>query len=67
MKINVIDDIKIKEIENGMRTAYIDSSNNSNIAYSPEFICNYYKQGKKVLSSIEEELRNCDEFSMYAM
>lgn len=64
MKINVIDDIKIKEIENGMRTAYIDSSNNSNIAYSPEFIWNDYKQGKKVLSSIEEELRNCDEFSI---
>ncbi|BCN29881.1 DUF3427 domain-containing protein [Anaeromicropila herbilytica] len=53
---------KIKEINNGLQTAYVDSSWNSNLAYRPEFISNDYKQGKKVLSSIEEELRNCDEF-----
>lgn len=55
---------KIKEIYNGLQTAYIDSSWNSNLAYRPEFISNNYKKGKKVLSSIEEELNNCDEFSI---
>ena len=53
---------KIKEINNGLQTAYVDSNWNSNLAYRPEFISNDYKQGKKVLSSIEEELGNCEEF-----
>jgi HKD family nuclease len=56
-----IDD-KINEINRGLKTAYIDSSYNSNLAYRPEFVSNNYKQGKKVLSSIEDELNNCDEF-----
>lgn len=54
----------INEIISGMTTAYIDSSYNSNLAYRPEFIFNDYKQGKKVLSSIEDELNCCDEFSI---
>lgn len=51
-----------KEICNGARTGFIDSSYQSNLAYRPEFVSNDYKQGKKVLSSIEDELANCNEF-----
>lgn len=52
----------INELKNGFQTAYIDSNFNSNLAYRPEFISNDYKQGKKVLSTIEQELLDCDEF-----
>ena len=53
---------KLEELKSGIKTAYIDSSYNSNLAYRPEFISNDYKQGKKVLVSIEEELKRCEEF-----
>ncbi len=36
----------------------------SNLAYKPQFISNNYKEGRKVLSSIEEELMACEEFSI---
>lgn len=45
-------------------TAFIDSARFSNLAYKPQFISNNYKEGRKVLSSIENELSNCDEFSI---
>lgn len=54
----------ISEIEHGLRTAYINSDFHSNLAYRPEIILNDYRQGKKVLSSLEEELRHCDEFAI---
>ena len=53
---------KLEELKSGIKTAYINSSYNSNLAYRPEFISNDYKQGKKVLVSIEEELKRCEEF-----
>ena len=52
----------IKQIQEGVHTAFIDGNMNSNLAYRPQFISNNYKTGQKVLSSIEEELKNCDEF-----
>ena len=52
----------LDEITQGIQTGYIDSSINSNLAFRPELIFNDYKKGKKVLSSIEEELRRCSEF-----
>lgn len=55
-------DIKSEELVMGLTTAFIDGSNNSNLAYRPEFIYNDYKQGKKVLVSLEQELKRCDEF-----
>lgn len=55
---------KTQDIISGLETAYIDSNINSNLAYRPEFISNDYKKGKKVLVSIENELRKCDEFSI---
>ncbi|ROR31610.1 superfamily II DNA or RNA helicase [Mobilisporobacter senegalensis] len=53
---------KIKELQDGLSTAFINTGYNSNLAYRPEFISNDYKKGKKVLASIEQELQNCDEF-----
>lgn len=52
----------MNEIERGLHTGFINKDYNSNLAYRPEFISNNYKHGKKVLSSIEQELSNCDEF-----
>lgn len=55
-------EIKIKKLQDGFHTAFIDCMYNSNLAYRPEFISNDHKKGKKVLASIEQELSNCDEF-----
>lgn len=54
----------ITEMKNGFETAYINSSAASNLVYRPEFISNNYKRGKKVLSSIEDELLKCDQFQI---
>jgi len=54
---------KLQELRNGFETAYIDKTSTSNLAYKPQFISNDHKQGKKVLSSIEDELMTCDPVS----
>ncbi|WP_167957017.1 DUF3427 domain-containing protein [Anaerosporobacter faecicola] len=54
----------LSELSLGMNTAYMNSTVNSNLAYRPEFVSNNYKKGKKVLSSLEWELENCDAFSI---
>ena len=46
----------------GAADAFIDYQNNSNLAYRPEFIINNYRQGQKVLSVIDRELLDCEEF-----
>lgn len=53
---------RMKELYRGWNTAFIDGTYSSNLAYRPEFISNDYKQGKKVLAAIEQELSVCDEF-----
>lgn len=53
---------KIEHLKSGLTTAFIDRNINSNLAYQPEFVSNDYHQGKKVQSTIEQELKNCDEF-----
>ncbi len=55
---------KLFELRSGFETAYIDGTVASNLAYRPQFISNNYKQGKKVLSSIEDELLVCDQFQI---
>jgi len=52
----------LKELQTGFETAFINRQINSNLAYRPEFISNDSGQGKRVISSIEQELSNCDEF-----
>lgn len=53
-----------RELRAGFETAYIDSNVASNLAYKPQFVSNNYKEGKKVLSSIEDELLMCDQFQI---
>lgn len=53
---------RIAELSQGFTTAFVDQSVSSNLAFKPQFISNNYKQGRKVLSSIEDELLVCDEF-----
>lgn len=55
---------KRAELRNGFETAYINGANVSNLVDRPQFISNNYRQGKKVLSSIEDELLLCDKFQM---
>ncbi len=59
MNYNAID-----ELDCGLRTAFLDASVTSNLAYKPQFVSNNYKEGRKVLTSIESELLACEEFSI---
>lgn len=54
----------LNELRTGYETAYIDGSIASSLAYRPQFVSNNYKEGKKVLSSIEDELLKCDQFQI---
>ena len=53
---------KIDELRLGFETAYINGSAASNSLYRPQFVSNNHKEGKKVLSSVEDELLKCDRF-----
>ncbi|MBP7347108.1 MAG: DEAD/DEAH box helicase [Butyrivibrio sp.] len=55
---------ELTEIRNGFETAYVDQAYSSNLAYKPQFVSNNHKEGKKVLSSIEDELLACDQFQI---
>ena len=52
-----------EKILSGATTAFIDSTNKSNVAYKPDFISNDHTKGVKVLTSIEDELKRCDSFT----
>lgn len=54
----------LKELRDGQETAYINGKVASNLAYKPQFISNNYNEGKKVLSSVEDELLMCDRFQI---
>lgn len=51
-------------IYEGIKTAFIDYNNQSNVAFKPQFISNNYKEGRKVISSLEDELLKCDKFDI---
>ena len=53
-----------RELLDGFRTAAIDLSYRSNLAYRPEFLSNNPAMGRKVLVSIEQELASCDQFKI---
>ena len=55
---------QLSELRLGFETAYIDGNVTSNLAYKPQFVSNNYKEGKKVLSSIEDERLACDQFQI---
>lgn len=55
---------KIDELRLGFETAYINGSAASNSLYRPQFVSNNHKEGKKVLSFVEDELLKCDRFQI---
>ena len=55
---------KIDELRLGFETADINGSAASNSLYRPQFVSNNHKEGKKVLSSVEDELLKCDRFQI---
>jgi hypothetical protein len=55
---------KLQDLHAGFETAFINSTYASNLAYKPQFVSNNYKEGKKVLSSIEDELLACEQFQI---
>lgn len=54
----------VEELRKGLETAFIDGSVVSDESLRPQFISNNYKEGKKVISSIEDELLACDNFKI---
>lgn len=54
----------INELQNGLSAAYIDGSLAANQAYKPAFVSNNPEEGKKVISSVEDELLRCDQFQI---
>lgn len=55
---------KINQLNQGFNTAFIDYTAASNLAYRPQFVSNNYKEGRKVISSIEDELLSCEQFTI---
>ena len=55
---------KINNLKTGFETAYIDGSVASSMDLRPQFVSNNYKEGKKVLVSVEDELLKCDKFQI---
>lgn len=53
-----------QNILDGAYDAFVSNTNTSNLAFKPEFIVNDHAQGQKVLTAIERELSNCDEFAI---
>ena len=52
------------ELRKSLDTAFVDRMIDSNLALKPRFLSNNHLEGQKVLSVIEEELTNCDEFAI---
>lgn len=55
---------RLADIKSGFETAYIDGTVASSSVYRPQFVSNNYKEGKKVISSIEDELLSCEQFQI---
>lgn len=55
---------QLEDIRSGIETAYIDGNVVSALSCRPQFISNNRDEGKKVLTSIEEELSKCDHFQI---
>lgn len=53
-----------QNILDGAYDAFVENTNTSNLAFKPEFIVNNHIQGQKVLTAIERELSDCDEFAI---
>lgn len=52
-----------EEILNASRTAFLDDENISSQSMRPKFISNDATRGRKVVATLEDELRSCDSFT----
>lgn len=62
--MNLLKEGLIQDIRQGFETAYVNGSLASNLEYKPSFVSNNPEEGKKVISSIEEELLRCETFQI---
>jgi len=56
--------IEMQKLHTGIKTAFIDGNVVSDLFWRPQFLSNNYQEGRKVLSSVEEELLHCDQFQI---
>ena len=61
---NTMSNDTFTQLQEGLKTAYIDGSATANLAYKPAFVSNNPEEGKKVISVIEDELMKCDQFQI---
>ena len=52
----------LHQLQGSLTTGFIDQAHDSIRSFRPELLLNDKSTGKKVLTTIEQELRNCDEF-----
>ena len=57
-----VDQFTISGMHNAFETACIDYRVDSDLALRPRFLTNDYQLGERVLSALESELLDCDEF-----
>ena len=57
--------MNITTLRTALETAYINGATASSLAYRPQFVSNNHKEGKKVLSSVEDELLACDQCGIH--
>ncbi len=56
--------MKIEDLRQGFETAYVNGSVVANPSYTPGMVANCPTEGKKVISSIEDELLRCEKFQI---
>lgn len=59
-----MDNKQLERMTEGFKTAYIDGTEVSDLLYKPTFVSNNPDEGKKVISTIEDELERCDKFQI---
>lgn len=52
------------ELRDGFETAFIDAGHASDLSWRPQFVSNNYKEGKKVIAAIDDELLKCSQFQI---
>ena len=57
-------DEELIQLRKSLETAFIDRSVDSNLALKPRFLSNNHLEGEKLLSVIDDELSNCNEFAI---
>ena len=55
---------KIIQLKQGLTTAFINYKSCVKSGIQATVISNNYKEGRKVISSVEDELLNCEEFAI---